>query len=71
MIQECELCRAGILFPLCLNDVISNTLQVMHSTLKRLLAGCSWLIDYRVINGDRMCFDAVQRLLNCYVSLTL
>lgn len=67
MIQECELCRAGILFPLCLSDVTSNALQVMHNTLKHLLAECSWLIDYSIMNVDQMWFDAVRQLLSCYV----
>ena len=69
MIQECELCRPGILLPLCLNDFTSNTVQVMHNTFKHLLAECSWLIDYCVMESDRMWFDAVQQLLSCYVWL--
>ena len=60
MIQECKLCQPGILFPPCLNDVTSNPLQVMHNAYKHLLAECSWLIDYCVMNGDRMWFDGVQ-----------
>jgi len=69
MIQECQLCRSGILFRVCLNDVTSNTLQVTHNASKHLPAECSWLIDYCVMNGDRMWFDAVQQLLSCYVWL--